>query len=110
MKHSIAIGAAALALAFGPGHAPAAVKTYEAPPDTVFLTPSALPGYAKAKAACTACHSAEYMLYQPPNAARPYWDAMVHRMKAVFKANIDDADMPDIIDYLSATYGNKQSK
>ena len=40
------------------------------------------------------------MLYQPPSAARPYWDAMVKRMKAVFKAPIDDADMPEIVDYL----------
>ena len=35
---------------------------------------------------------------------------MVHRMKAVFHAQIDDADMPAIVDYLSATYGNKNAK
>ena len=50
------------------------------------------------------------MLYQPPTAARPYWDAMVKRMKVVFKAPIDDADMPEIIDYLVKTYGNEQPK
>ncbi len=108
MKHSTLLGAAALALACG--SAQALVKTYQAPPDTVFLTPSSMPGYAKAKAVCSTCHSAEYMQYQPPNAPRGYWDAMVHRMKAVFHANVDDADMPDIIDYLAATYGNKQGK
>ncbi|HEY1391759.1 MAG TPA: hypothetical protein VFV25_00180 [Methylibium sp.] len=48
------------------------------------------------------------MLYQPPSAARPYWDAMVKRMKMVFKAPIADADMPDIVDYLVKTYGNEQ--
>ena len=68
------------------------------------------PGYAKAQATCVACHSAEYMLYQPPNAARPYCDAMVKRMKAVFKAPIADADMPAIVDYLAKTYGNEQPK
>ena len=85
-------------------------KDITLPPDGVQLVPSPLPGYAKAQANCTMCHSAEYMRYQPPNAGRPYWDAMVHRMKTVFKAPVADADMPEIIDYLSATYGNQQAK
>jgi len=85
-------------------------KTITLPPDGVQLKPSALPGYAKAQTNCVACHSAEYMLYQPPTAPRPYWDAMVKRMKAVFKAPIDDADMPLIVDYLVKTYGNEQAK
>jgi hypothetical protein len=50
------------------------------------------------------------MWYQPPTAPRAYWDAMVKRMKAVFKAPVNDADMPDIVDYLVKTYGNEQSK
>ncbi|MEP6656115.1 MAG: hypothetical protein ABJC33_02710 [Betaproteobacteria bacterium] len=57
-----------------------------------------------------ACHSAEYMRYQPPTAPRPSWVAMVTRMKVVFKAPIDDADMPEIVDYLAKTYGNEQPK
>jgi mono/diheme cytochrome c family protein len=92
------------------GSAGAAAKTIQLPPDPVQLKPSGLPGYAKAQANCVACHSAEYMQYQPPNAARPYWDAMVKRMKLVFKAPIDDADMPAIVDYLAKTYGNEQPK
>jgi hypothetical protein len=28
----------------------------------------------------------------------------------VFKAPIDDADMPEIVDYLVKTYGNEQPK
>ncbi len=100
---------AALAIGISAG-APAAVKTIELPPDGVQLKPSPLPGYAKAQAGCVACHSAEYMLYQPPTAPRAYWDNMVKRMKAVFKAPIDDADMPAIVDYLVKTYGNEQPK
>ena len=96
------VGAAALA------HAGA--KSIELPPDGVQLTASSLPGYAKAQANCVACHSAEYLRYQPPTAARPYWDAMVKRMKTVFKAPIEDADMPLIVDYLAKTYGNEQPK
>jgi hypothetical protein len=89
---------------------PVGAKDIQIPPDSVQLTPSPLPGYAKAQANCTRCHSAEYMRYQPPNAARPYWDAMVHRMKTVFKAPINDADMPEIVDYLAKTYGNEQPR
>lgn len=82
-------------------------KTIELPPDGAQLKPSSLPGYAKAQANCVACHSAEYLLYQPPNAGRPYWDAMAKRMKTVFKAPLNDADIPEIVDYLTATYGNQ---
>jgi mono/diheme cytochrome c family protein len=83
-------------------------KSITLPPDGVQLKPSSLPGYALAQANCVACHSAEYMLYQPPTAPRPYWDAMVKRMKAVFKAPLIDADMPAIVEYLAKTYGNEQ--
>ena len=101
----------AAALCLGTGFAaPTGAKDIQLPPDTVQLTPSPLPGYAKAQANCTMCHSAEYMRYQPPSAARPYWDAMVHRMKTVFKAPIKDEDMPEIVDYLARTYGNEQPK
>jgi hypothetical protein len=85
-------------------------KTIELPPDGAQLKASSLPGYAKARANCVACHSAEYMLYQPATAPRPYWEAMVKRMKQVFKAPVDEADMPDIVDYLVKTYGNEQPR
>jgi sulfite dehydrogenase (cytochrome) subunit B len=90
--------------------ASASGKAIELPPDGVQLTPSALPGYAKAQANCVACHSAEYMLYQPATAPRAYWDAMAKRMKAVFKAPIADDDIPPIVDYLARTYGSERPK
>ena len=97
------------AIAFGVTvYAAGATKTIELPADGVQLKASPLPGYAKAQASCVACHSAEYMRYQPPTAARPYWDSMVKRMKVVFKAPIADDDMPAIVDYLAKTYGNEQ--
>lgn len=108
-KASIAAVVATLAMGLGvPGVSGA--KSMTLPPDGTQLKPSELPGYAKAQASCVTCHSAEYMLYQPPNAPRPYWDAMVRRMKAVFKAPLDDADIPFIVDYLVKTYGNEQPK
>jgi mono/diheme cytochrome c family protein len=88
----------------------AATKTMTLPADGVQLKPSALPGYAKAQAQCAACHSAEYMLYQPASAPRAYWENMVRRMQQVFKAPINDADIPDLVDYLVKTYGNEQGK
>jgi sulfite dehydrogenase (cytochrome) subunit B len=96
----------ALIVAVGSAHA--SPKQITLPPDAVLLTANDHPGYAKAQQACAVCHSAEYMLYQPPTAARPYWDAMVKRMKTVFKAPLDDADMPVIVDYLVKTYGSER--
>jgi cytochrome c5 len=87
----------------------AAPKSIVLPADGAQLMTSGLPGYAIARARCVACHSAEYMLYQPASASRAYWDATVKRMKAVFNAPIDDADMPAIVDYLVKTYGNEQA-
>jgi mono/diheme cytochrome c family protein len=88
----------------------AGVKTIELPADGMQLKASHLPGYDKARAQCVVCHSAEYMAYQPPTAPRAYWDAMVKRMKAVFKAPVVDDDMPAIVDYLVKTYGNEQGQ
>ena len=85
-------------------------KTITLPSDAAQLRASPLPGYAKAQADCTVCHSAEYMLYQPPNATRAYWDAMTKRMKTVFKAPFSEEDIPALVDYLTATYGNQQVK
>jgi mono/diheme cytochrome c family protein len=108
MHSSIRLVAAATVLAVLALGAAAAPKTIVLPPDGAQLRPSPLPGYAKAQASCVACHSAEYLLFQPPNASRPYWDTMAKRMKAVFKAPLDDADIPVIVDYLAATYGNQK--
>jgi hypothetical protein len=103
------LGLIVVASALG-GAAISAEKNITLPADGVQLTASTLPGYAKAKAECVECHSAEYMLYQPSTAPRAYWEAMVQRMQSVFKAPIDDADVPLLVDYLVKTYGNEQPK
>jgi mono/diheme cytochrome c family protein len=109
LRRSIVMSAAAAALCLGVAGACCA-KSITLPPDGVELRASELPGYGMAQTQCVACHSAEYLLYQPPTAARPYWTAMVKRMKAVFKAPVEDADMPAIVDYLVKTYGNEQTR
>jgi mono/diheme cytochrome c family protein len=88
----------------------AVTKTLVLPPDGAQLKASPLEGYVKAQANCVACHSAEYMLYQPATAPRGYWENMVKRMQQVFKAPIADADIPPIVDYLVKTYGNEQPR
>ena len=111
-KAHSAVGAAALVmLAIGAaGPALAGSKSIDLPPDGVQLKPSALPGYAKAQAICAACHSAEYLQYQPATAPRAYWENMTRRMKLVFKAPVADEDIPLIVEYLAKTYGNEQPK
>ncbi len=108
-KRGLIFSFVAVALLSATGVAGARVKTINLPPDGVQLRASPLPGYEKARISCVACHSAEYMQYQPPTAARPYWENMVKRMKAVFNAPLEDADIPDIVDYLVKTYGNEQA-
>ncbi len=108
MKRTIPRARAATCLLLALFAGGAAAKDITLPPDGVQLRPSELPGYGKAQRHCVACHSAEYMQYQPPTAARPYWEGVVTRMKKVFSAPVDDADMPEIVDYLVKTYGSEQ--
>jgi len=107
MHSHLGLARLSIVLLLACGGANAATKEIVLPPDGVQLVASPLPGYGKALAQCVGCHSAEYMLYQPPTAPRAYWEAMVKRMKGVFLAPIVDSDMPDIVDYLVKTYGNE---
>ncbi|HLZ66827.1 MAG TPA: cytochrome c [Aliidongia sp.] len=53
---------------------------------------------------CVACHSAGMVLTQP-NLSKTAWEAVVHKMIAVYKAPIDDKDVPAIVDYLVKNKG-----
>lgn len=90
--------------------AAAAGGSVKLPPDGVQLRRSALPGYALARTRCVACHSAEYMQYQPPGAPRAYWEGVVKRMREVFQAPIADAEAGPITDYLASAYGSEPGK
>lgn len=54
---------------------------------------------------CTACHSAEMVLAQPP-LAKAVWQSEVTKMMKVYKASVDEKDIPAIIAYLSKVRGN----
>jgi cytochrome c5 len=64
------------------------------------------PGLATVQANCLSCHSAGMILVQPamPQAA---WAAEVAKMRNVYKAPVDDKDMPTIVGYLAAVKGPK---
>lgn len=55
---------------------------------------------------CFTCHSAGMILTQPP-LPKATWEAEVAKMRNVYKASIDDKDVPAIVDYLTAVKGPK---
>ena len=86
------------------GSANAAPVSYTLPEETAALKPG--PNLEAAQNNCTACHSADYVQTQPrgPKFKKDFWQAEVTKMIKVFGAPIDDADVPKIVDYLTATY------
>lgn len=48
---------------------------------------------------CTACHSPSTMLQQP-KVPREKWESIVGKMKKLYKAPLDDAAVPAIVDYM----------
>jgi sulfite dehydrogenase (cytochrome) subunit B len=93
----------ALAFALG-GTALAAPKTYKLPDETATLKPGSEPGFEAAKNNCTACHSIDYINYQPSNKGHAFWEAEVQKMIKVYKAPIDEKDAKAIAEYLGQTY------
>ncbi|MGA2998549.1 c-type cytochrome [Bradyrhizobium sp.] len=55
---------------------------------------------------CLACHSAGMVLNQPalPTAT---WQAEAEKMIHIFKAPVDEKDVPAIVEYLTRTKGTK---
>ncbi len=54
---------------------------------------------------CTACHSAEMVLAQPP-LTKAVWQSEVTKMVKVYKASVSEEDIPAIVDYLSKVRGS----
>jgi mono/diheme cytochrome c family protein len=90
--------------ALGFGSANAAPVSYTLPDETAAFKPG--PNLEAVQNNCTACHSADYVQTQPrgPKFKKDFWQAEVTKMIKVFGAPIDDADVPKIVDYLTATY------
>ena len=76
--------------------------TIQIPPGTVQFKPG--PNIGVAQANCLVCHNADYV-YNQPALTRTQWTAEVNKMRAVYKANIADDDVPKIVDYLMSQNG-----
>jgi cytochrome c5 len=48
---------------------------------------------------CTACHSPSTMLQQP-KVSREKWESIVGKMRTLYKAPVDEAAVPQIVDYM----------
>lgn len=48
---------------------------------------------------CTACHSPSTMLQQP-RVSRAKWESIVAKMRTLYKAPVDEAAVPLIVDYM----------
>lgn len=53
---------------------------------------------------CLTCHSVEYVVIQPPM-QRAFWIAEVKKMQQKYGAQIPDAQVEPVVDYLTKTYG-----
>ncbi len=64
------------------------------------------PGLAAVQSNCISCHTPGMILAQPamPKAA---WEAEVNKMRNVYKAPVNEKDVPDIVSYLTAVKGTK---
>ena len=86
------------------GSASAAPISYALPDETAAFKPG--PNLEVVQNNCTACHSADYINFQPRGEKfrKDFWQAEVTKMIKVYGAPIDDADVGKIVDYLAATY------
>jgi hypothetical protein len=103
MKHQGLLSIAAVA-AFGLVAARAVPVVYKLPEETAAFKPG--PNLEVVKANCTGCHSTDYVNTQPRNlkSKKDFWQAEVTKMIKVYGAPIEDADIPKIVEYLTATY------
>jgi hypothetical protein len=60
-----------------------------------------LPGRDAVIGNCTACHSPSTMLQQP-KVSREKWESQVNKMIEIYKAPVDPAAIPQIVDYMVA--------
>ena len=76
--------------------------TIQLPPSNIQF--KAGPNLNVAQANCLVCHNADYVYFQP-RLTTAQWTAEVNKMRAVYKANIADDDVPKIVEYLMSQNG-----
>lgn len=86
--------------AFGAGPSPVTLRSVTVTfPDPGDLFPG--PGADAINNDCLACHSREMVLTQPALPPKA-WEAEIAKMRKVYKAAIDDADVAPIVAYLTS--------
>lgn len=90
----VAIGAVALVIG---------VAAQAADESSVHLAPGQ--GLEQVQAACSMCHSLDYIVMNSPFQDRAGWDKTVNKMVKVMGAPITPEDATAIVDYLAASYG-----
>jgi hypothetical protein len=63
------------------------------------------PGRDLVTAKCAVCHSLDYIPMNSPFLDRAGWEKSVRKMIDVMGAPVDEKDVPEIIDYLTRSYG-----
>ena len=84
--------------------AAAAGPKWKLPPETAKLKPGT--GAELALGNCLLCHSADYILTQPP-LDRAAWQAIVVKMREKFGAPLPPEKVEAVVEYLAQTYGKK---
>jgi len=98
MKGLIALSAALLLAACDrPAEVAFADASITLPDDPIDLPEG--PGRDAVIANCTACHSPSTMLQQP-RVSREKWESIVDKMITLYKAPVDEAAVPEIVDYM----------
>lgn len=109
MKRAAALAALALLLV-GCERAPEvtfADASITQPSDPVDLPEG--PGRDAVLANCTACHSPSTMLQQPI-VPREKWEGIVEKMVKLYKAPVDEAAIPQIVDYMVAVQAGRSEE
>jgi cytochrome c5 len=103
---ALVVAAAALALPSAQGKTRLVLKSEEVKlPQSDRGLPEG-PGRDVVQSNCFTCHSAGMILTQPP-LPKAAWGAEVTKMRNVYKAQVDEKDVPAIVDYLTAVKGPK---
>ena len=63
------------------------------------------PDVATVRAACSVCHSLDYIEMNSQFLKRTEWEAEVRKMINVYKAPVDEADVASIVAYLAKNKG-----
>ena len=79
-------------------------KTIALPADNEYAKLKPGPNSGLTQTQCQFCHSTDYIVMQPPGAAKQ-WDAVVTKMIKVFGASLTETDAKAITEYLATTYG-----